>query len=179
MPLSNTFLPRPVLVFYSLSRIARSNIDAHLIAQRIEKAGASMASLTESFDTSSAMGAMLYGILASLAQFERDLISERTQGALAYKRSQGEKTGGQVPYGFRAVEAERRGRIVKVLDLHPQEQAILALARKLRAKGLSLKATAERMNGLGHGTRRGTPWTAPRLCRLLKRPEPIIGVAVA
>src|SRR5437660_991187 len=88
-----------VLVVYSLSRLARSTKDAITIADRIEKAGADLVSLTERIDTTSAAGKMVFRMLAVLAEFERDLISERTKGALGHKRALGERISGRLPYG--------------------------------------------------------------------------------
>src|SRR3954465_833281 len=87
-----------VLVVYSLSRLARSVRDTLAIAERLEKSGADLVSLSEKIDTTSAAGKMVFRMLAVLAEFERDLISERTRGAVALKRSRSERIG-QVPYG--------------------------------------------------------------------------------
>ena len=57
-----------VLIVYSLSRLARSTKDAIAIAERIEKAGADLVSLTERIDTTSAAGKMVFRMLAVLAE---------------------------------------------------------------------------------------------------------------
>src|SRR3954469_6084624 len=90
--------PGSVLVVYSLSRLARSVRDTLAIAERLEKAGADLVSLSERIDTTSASGKMVFRLLAVLNEFERDLVSERTRAAVAHKRGRGERTG-QVPYG--------------------------------------------------------------------------------
>ncbi len=56
-------------------------------------------SLSEQIDTTSAAGKMIFRMLAVMAEFERDLVSERTKSALDYKRSNGKKLGGRVPFG--------------------------------------------------------------------------------
>src|ERR1700748_53605 len=85
-----------VLVVYSLSRLARSTKDCITIADRLEKAGADLASLTERIDTTSAAGKMVFRMLAVLAEFECDLVRERTVTALRHKASKGEGIG-EVP----------------------------------------------------------------------------------
>ena len=75
-----------VLVVYSLSRMARSSKDSFIISEMIDKAGADLVSLTENIDTTTAAGRMFFGVLAVMNQFERDLASERTKLAAAYKR---------------------------------------------------------------------------------------------
>ena len=73
---------KAALVVYSLSRMARSTTDAIEIAACLEKAGADLVSLSEQIDTTSAAGKMIFRMLAVLAEFERDLISERTTSAI-------------------------------------------------------------------------------------------------
>ena len=68
---------RAALVVYSLSRLARSTRDAIEIAERLDKAGADLVSLTERIDTTTAAGKMVFRMLAVLAEFERDLVSEQ------------------------------------------------------------------------------------------------------
>ena len=68
-----------VLVVYSLSRLARSTKDTISISERIEKSGADLVSINEKLDTSSAAGKMLFRLMAVLAEFESDQISERTR----------------------------------------------------------------------------------------------------
>src|SRR5438445_303625 len=69
---------KAALVVYSLSRLARSTKDAIAISERLAKSGADLVSLSERIDTTSASGKMIFRMLAVLAEFERDQISERT-----------------------------------------------------------------------------------------------------
>lgn len=128
---------RAPLVTYSLSRLARSTKDALSIAERLDRAGADLVSLSESIDTTSAAGKMVFRMLAVLAEFEKDLVSERTTSALAFKRRQGERISGKIPYGYR-LEA---GQLVAV----EEEQSAVRLMIELRDAGLSLRAIAEEL----------------------------------
>ncbi len=131
------------LVVYSLSRMARSTKDALAIAERLDKAGADLVSLSEAIDTTSAAGKMVFRMLAVLAEFERDLVSERTTSALAFKRRQGYRVSRQLPYGYRLDSQDERGkwRLAEV----PEEQAAIRLMVDLREAGLSLRAIAEEL----------------------------------
>jgi site-specific DNA recombinase len=144
--------PGNVLVVYSLSRLARSTRDAIWIADRIEKAGADLVSLTERIDTTSAAGKMVFRMLAVLAEFERDLVSERTKAALAHKAAKGERIG-EIPFGFTVANDG-----VKLLS-DPTEQATLADLRSMRTAGMSWQQIADEMNARGIRTKKGKEWT--------------------
>lgn len=143
LALDQTCEQRAALVVYSLSRLARSTKDAIAIAERLEKAGADLVSVSESIDTTSAAGKMVFRMLAVLAEFERDLVSERTRLALAHKRSRGEKTGGRVPFGYRVesgrlVERADQQRAIRVgLDLHRGGQTFRGIARHWHRHGFT------------------------------------------
>ncbi|HUE89625.1 MAG TPA: recombinase family protein [Vicinamibacterales bacterium] len=143
---------RGALVVYRLSRLARSTKDAISIAERLEKAGADLVSLSERIDTSSASGKMVFRRLAVLAEFERDLVSERTTAALAHKRAQGERVG-QIPLGYQLAADGVH------LSEDAGEQAILGALRMLRSEGLSWQAIADEMNRRGITTKTGKAWT--------------------
>jgi DNA invertase Pin-like site-specific DNA recombinase len=140
------------LIVYSLSRLARSTQDAICIAERIEKAGGDLISLTEKIDTTSAAGKMIFRLLAVLAEFERDLVSERTKAAMAHKAAKGERVG-NIPYGY-SLAAD--GVALLVCD---KETALLSELRALKAKGLSWRQVAETLNGRGVTTKKGRNWT--------------------
>jgi len=98
------------LVSYSLSRLARSTKDALAIGEAVAKKKADMVSLTEQIDTTTAAGKMMFQMLSVLAEFERNLVAERTTNALQHKKRSGQKYTNQTPYGFEAIE----GRLVEV-----------------------------------------------------------------
>jgi site-specific DNA recombinase len=143
---------RGVLVVYSLSRLARSTKDAILIAERLQKAGADLVSLSERIDTTTAAGKMIFRLLAVLAEFERDLVSERTKAALAHKASKGERVG-QIPFGY----CLATNGVVLLED--PNEQSIQREIRALKASGASWAEIASRLNGQGLSTKKQKKWT--------------------
>jgi DNA invertase Pin-like site-specific DNA recombinase len=152
-----------VLVVYSLSRLARSTRDTIAIAERLEKAGADLVSLSERIDTTSAAGKMLFRLLAVLAEFERDLVSERTRGAVAYKRSRGERLG-RIPYGADLADDG------KTLLPNTDELRVVEFVRAWRAEGRSLRAIADELTALGIKTKSGsTRWSHTSIVRLLER----------
>ncbi len=151
------------LVVYSLSRLARSTKDAILIAERLEKAGADLVSLSERIDTTSAAGKMVFRMLAVMAEFERDLVSERTTAALAHKAHRGERVG-EIPFGWTV------GPDGAALIENAAEQATLADIGDLRASGWTYRAIAAELTGRGILTKKGNAkWTHQAVASILKR----------
>jgi DNA invertase Pin-like site-specific DNA recombinase len=112
-----------VLVIWKLDRLARSL--PHLIetVNRLEIAGAGLQSLTEAVDTTTPGGRLVFHLFGALAQFERDLIRERTRAGLSAAASRGRR-GGRKP----VVTAEK-----------------LIRAKALIAKGLTVREAASRL----------------------------------
>ncbi|MBN2381431.1 recombinase family protein [bacterium] len=152
------------LIVYSLSRLSRSTKDTLAIADVLNKKGADLVSLSEKIDTTSAAGKMVFRMLAVMAEFERDQISDRTRFALAHKRSRGEKTGGDIPFGFRA----RDGR------LHPvkNEQKVISFILKLRDDGLSLRKICRKLEEEGCARKKGSKiWHPQSVADIIRRHE--------
>lgn len=86
--------PGDVLVVTKLDRLARSTLDMHEIAAQVLDAGASLQFENYTLDDSP-IGRLLFGILALIATFERDLIRARTQAGVDKARAAGKMTGGK------------------------------------------------------------------------------------
>ena len=119
---------------------------------------------------------MDFRMLAVLAEFERDLVSERTTSALAFKRSQGLRVSRQLPYGYRLDSQDERGkwRLAEI----PEEQAAIRLMVKLRADGLSLRAIAEEMERREIRRQNGSHvWPSNVVLMILRRAEKLAAAA--
>lgn len=153
-----------VLVVYSLSRLARSTKDTLAISDRLAKAGAELVSLSEKIDTTSASGKMVFRMLAVLAEFERDQVSERTRVAMAHLRKEDKRTSRFVPYGW---DLDANG---AHLRRNAAEHAALASMQKMRASGLSYEAIAHALDEDGVPTKMGkAAWTAKVVRTVLAR----------
>ena len=84
-----------VLVVWKLDRLTRCLSDLLQILKRLDEVGAGFRSLTEAIDTTTAVGKMLTQVLGSFAQFEREMIRERTNLGLARARAEGRIGGGR------------------------------------------------------------------------------------
>ncbi|GGI12585.1 recombinase family protein [Gottfriedia solisilvae] len=81
------------IVIESLSRLGRSTKDLIEIFEILKAKGVQLVSLKDRIDTTTPTGTAMFGMLAVIAQFERDLISERTKFGLASARARGRLGG--------------------------------------------------------------------------------------
>ncbi len=81
------------LVVWRLDRLGRSLRDLLDIAEMLRDRDVALRSLTDHIDTGSAAGRMLYAVLGAVAQFERDVLRERTVAGLAAAKKRGERLG--------------------------------------------------------------------------------------
>lgn len=148
-----------LLIVYSISRLSRSTRDIIDIAERLDQHGAQIASITENIDTTSASGRMFFKILAVLAEFEREMIVERTTAALFRKRQRNEVVG-NIPYGFR-----RDG---NNLVIDPHEVGGLRLILAQMDAGTSYAGIARMLDDASYCPRSGPLWdrgVVRRICR--------------
>lgn len=85
--------PGDTLVVWRLDRLSRSIRDLYERLAQIEAAGAGFKSLTEAFDFTTATGRLILGMLAIMAEFERQLTIERTKTGMAALKERGVKLG--------------------------------------------------------------------------------------
>jgi len=154
---------RAALIVYSLSRLARSTKDMLMIADRLEHAHADLVSLTEKIDTTSAAGKMVFRVLAVLAEFERDLVSERTTAAMTHMRGQNRRISGKIPYGYKLNED---GVTLIPMDV---EQQVVQKMHRLQRSGYSLNGIARSLNESGVLGKTGVPWSAKTVRGVLTR----------
>jgi len=97
-----------VLIVWRLDRLGRSIRDLIDWVTRLEEEGIGFKSLQESIDTTTSSGKLVFHIFAALAEFERNLIRERTNAGLAAARARG-KLGGRK----KSLNAKERRRAVE------------------------------------------------------------------
>jgi site-specific DNA recombinase len=136
--------------------------------------GVSFVSVTQQFNTTSSMGRLTLNILLSFAQFEREIISERTRDKMAATRRKGKWSGGTPVLGYdvdaRAkrlvVNEEEAERVRAIFGLYLERRALLSVVRELDQRGWRGKAWTTRK-----GQRRGgRVITKTRLQEMLTNP---------
>ena len=153
------------VIVAKLDRLSRRVADFGELLELIEGCGAVLVSAVETVDTSTAAGRMCLNVSMSFAQFEREVICERTKDALQAKLKRGEACG-NVQYGFERAED---GKAIR----YEPEQRILAVIRLRRAAGMSFGKIAAWLNDRGEVTRSGSQWRAQYVDSVLRRMEQI------
>lgn len=116
-----------IVIVWKLDRLGRSLRDLVNLVTEIQDKGAGLKSLNDSIDTTTPQGKLTFHLFASLAEFERDIISERTKAGLEAARARGRK-GGR-PTGL-SKEASDKAIIAKSL-YEKQEMTVTEICRYL------------------------------------------------
>lgn len=110
-----------VLVVWKLDRLARSLKDLVEIVNELEQKKVGLRSITESIDTTTAGGKLVFHIFGALAEFEHNLIRERTIAGLAAARARGRK-GGRKP-SMSEADIRKAAAMLKDPDITKKEVA--------------------------------------------------------
>ena len=151
------------VIVAKLDRLTRSIRDLQDIIETFNKHNVSLLSVAESLDTHSASGRMVMNVMASVFQWERESIGERTSAALQYKKSQGGRVGNCL-YGYRAIGEKKESILVQ--DEH--EQGIIEIIKNWRDCRRSFQETANGLNEAGYTTRTGKPWTREGVFNIIR-----------
>ncbi len=149
------------VIVYKLDRLTRSVRDLGDLLERFDRRGVSLVSVSESLDTGTAAGRLVLNVMASVAQWEREIIAERTREALQSMKARGQRVG-NVAFGYRLAADGVH------LEEEPAEQTVLSTLRELRAAGYSLREIAAELNRQGFTTRRGGEWRHQYVSNVLK-----------
>jgi putative DNA-invertase from lambdoid prophage Rac len=100
-----------VVLVWRLDRWGRSVTDLLATLQELEHLGVGFVSLTEALDLTTPAGRAMAGLLAIFAEFEREILRERTRAGLAHARQNGQRLGRPITAGLQAAEIRRLRRI--------------------------------------------------------------------
>jgi len=159
------------VVVYKVDRLSRSLLDFTRMLNLFEKHNVSFVAVTQQFNTSTSLGRLTLNILLSFAQFERELIGERTRDKMSAARRKGKWTGGYPvlgydidPAGGRLVVNEKEAEQVRaIFSLFEQKRSMLLTLGEIERRGWRLKSWT-RKSGQFH---RGGPFALNSLRRLL------------
>jgi len=149
-----------LVLVWKIDRISRSLSDLLQIFETLNKNGVSFASLKEDIDFTGAIGKLIFQIFGALAEFERENIKMRTTEGKKMSASQGNYTGGSVPYGYEKIKnPSGKGSKLKLIGKEAtivkqifnwfayDKKTVTEIAKELNAmgvpKGKSLRSTAK------------------------------------
>lgn len=136
-----------VIIIAKLDRLSRSVKDIGQLLETFNRYSVALVSLAESLDVTTAAGRLVVNILASVAQWEREAISERTRDSMQYLKRMG-RTFGRPPC---------------------QDRVAIEIMQQDRANGMSYQAIAHHLIELDLKTTRGGQWQPCTIEKILKR----------
>jgi site-specific DNA recombinase len=159
------------LVVYKVDRLSRSLLDFARLMEAFDKKRVAFVSVTQQFNTATSMGRLVLNVLLSFAQFEREIIAERTRDKIAAARRKGMWAGGMPllgydvdPRNFKLVmnrkEAER---VRAIFALYLEHRGLIGVVQQLERRGWRTKRWQTRKGQV----RGGNLFTKTMLHRLL------------
>lgn len=159
------------VVVYKVDRLSRSLLDFTRMLSVFEKHRVSFVAVTQQFNTSTSLGRLTLNILLSFAQFERELIGERTRDKISAVRKKGKWAGGCPVLGYDldpgggrlVVNEEEAERVREIFDLFERDCSIVSTLAEVQQRGWTLKSWKRRTGKF----QEGGPFTRLGLRRLL------------
>jgi site-specific DNA recombinase len=160
------------VVVNRVDRLSRSLLDFAQMMVSFERRQVAFVSVTQQLNTATSMGRLILNVLLSFAQFEREIIAERTRDKIAAARRKGKWSGGHPVLGY-DVDAHTKKllineaeavRVREIFLLYLEHQALLPVQAELERRGWCNKRWLTRKGQ----TRGGRPFTKPRLYELLR-----------
>jgi site-specific DNA recombinase len=159
------------VVTHRVDRLSRSLLDFAKLMETFEQHQVAFVSVTQHFHSGTSMGRLVLNVLLSFAQFERELIAERTRDKMAAARRKGKWAGGLPVLGY-DVDAPRKkllvneaeaARVRAIFALYRRQRSLLQVLQELARRGWRTK---EVRTSAGH-RRGGRPFTRSSLYHLL------------
>jgi site-specific DNA recombinase len=159
------------VVVYKVGRLSRSLLDFARMMEAFDRHRVSFVSVTQQFNTATSMGRLVLHVLLSFAQFEREIISERTRDKIAATRRKGKWAGGHPVLGYDVdsngfklvVNADEAVQVRAIFDLYLEHESLLPVVKELDRRGWANKRWVTRAGK----ERGGKPFTRTNLYRLL------------
>ena len=159
------------VIVYKVDRLTRSLADFARIIEAFDRYHVTFVSVTQNFNTTNSVGRLTLNILLSFAQFEREMISERTRDKMRAARRRGKWIGGNVPLGYDVApkggaivgNAEEAARVREIFDLYLQLGSLIPVVEELERRGWQMK----KRTAQDGRTRGGAPFSKNTLYNLL------------
>jgi len=160
------------VVVYKVDRLSRSLLDFTRMLSVFDQHNVSFVAVTQQFNTSTSLGRLTLNILLSFAQFERELIGERTRDKMSAARKKGKWVGGCLVLGYDVdsgggrlvVNTEEAERVRAIFGLFEETGSLRQTLAEIELRGWRLKSWQRKRGEF----RSGGPFTRNSLRRLLR-----------
>lgn len=159
------------VVVYKVDRLSRSLFDFVRIIDVFDRHSVTFVSVTQQFNTTSSIGRLTLNIILSFAQFEREIISERTRDKVSAARRKGKWIGGIPVLGYDidpsmhrlVVNREEAAQVRALFSMYLESQSLQAAAAETNRRGWTTKSWTKKDGA----DRQGKPFDKANLRRLL------------
>jgi site-specific DNA recombinase len=149
------------VLVWKISRLSRNMLDTLVLLDKFEEYDVKFISYSENFDTSSPIGKLVVQLMASIAEMERNTLSENVKLGMTQRAKEGSWNGGVV-FGYDSIEKE--------LIVNQKEAETVQLIFTLYAEGNGLKAITNHLNKAGYRTKRGRHFSINGIATILDNP---------
>jgi site-specific DNA recombinase len=158
------------VVVYKVDRLSRSLLDFARLVERFDQRSVSFVSVTQQLNTTTSLGRLTLNILLSFAQFEKELVSERTRDKMSAARRKGKWVGGTPVLGYDvtpgggrlAVNEKEARRVREIFELYAHHGSLSVVAAELERRRWTTKSWISK-GGIEHTGRAFTPASLRRL----------------
>ncbi len=150
------------VLVYKIDRLTRSVKDFHTLMEEFDKYNVNFVSITQNIDTNHPTGRLLRNILLDFAQFEREMISDRTRDKMQQRAQKGLWNGGIPPYGYL--------RENKKLLPNPEEEPIIKFMFNNFGINPSLSSLRLELEKYGYLPRSNGRWSKSAIAHILRNP---------
>ena len=159
------------VMVYKVDRLSRSLLDFARLMDLFDQREVSFVSVTQQFNTTTSLGRLTLNILLSFAQFEREIIGERTRDKMSAARRKGKWVGGLPVLGY---DVDPRGgrlivndgeaeRVREIFSLYAQQRSVVTMVAELQRRRWTTKSWTTKKGLL----RAGSAFNKPALLRML------------
>jgi len=140
------------VVVYKVDRLSRSLLDFARMLEVFEKHSVSFVSVTQQINSATSAGRLMLNVLLSFAQYEREIISERTRDKIAAARRRGKWSGGMPLLGYDVgpagsklvVNEDEAARVRATFALYAEHEGLVPVVQELNRRGWANKPRTTR-----------------------------------